>query len=114
MITSIEEAIRRIVSVPELSSKLAYDHFSTPQALPFATYSFDFDTGGADDYSGVQWINFTLELYADPRDIALERKILNSLDDVIIRSSSDYIESERMYQTTFRFRFPDKLTNKNP
>ena len=114
MITSLDEAIKRIAYLDELNGKLAYDHFSTAQALPFACYTFDFDTGGADDYNGVQWINFTLELYADPRDIALERKILNSLDDVIIRSSSDYIESERMYQTTFRFRFPDKLTNKNP
>ena len=113
MINSIEEAIQRIVSVPELSSKLAYDHFTTAQALPFACYTYDFDTGGADDYSGVQWIDFTLELYADPRDMALERKILNSLDDVVTKSSSDYIESERMYLTTFRFRFPYKLTNKN-
>ena len=113
MINSIEEAIQRIVSVPELSSKLAYDHFTSPQALPFACYTYDFATGGADDYSGVQWIDFTLELYADPRDMALERKILNSLDDVVTKSSSDYIESERMYLTTFRFRFPYKLTNKN-
>lgn len=114
MITSLDEAIKRIAYLDELNGKLAYDHFSTAQALPFACYTFDFDTSGADDYNGVQWINFNLELYADPRDIVLERKILNTLADVIVRSSCDYIESERMYQTTFRFRFPDKLTNKNP
>lgn len=114
MITSIEEALRRIAYLDELQGKLAYDHFTTKQTLPFACYTFDFDTSGADDYNGVQWIDFTLELYADPRDIALERKILNTLDDVIIKSGCDYIESERMYVTTFRFRFPDKLTNKNP
>ena len=114
MITSLDEAIKRIAYLDELNGKLAYDHFSTAQALPFACYTFDFDTSGADDYNGVQWINFNLELYADPRDIVLERKILNTLADVIVRSSCDYIESERMYQTTFHFRFPDKLTNKNP
>lgn len=114
MITSLDEAIKRIAYLDELNGKLAYDHFTTAQALPFACYTFDFDTSGADDYNGVQWINFNLELYADPRDIVLERKILNTLADVIVRSSCDYIESERMYQTTFRFRFPDKLTNKNP
>ena len=114
MITSLDEAIKRIAYLDELNGKLAYDHFTTAQALPFACYTFDFDTSGADDYNGVQWINFNLELYADPRDIVLERKILNTLDDVIIKSSCDYIESERMYLTTFRFRFPDKLTNKNP
>ena len=114
MITSLDEAIKRIAYLDELNGKLAYDHFTTAQALPFACYTFDFDTSGADDYNGVQWINFNLELYADPRDIVLERKILNTLADVIVRSSCDYIESERMYVTTFRFRFPDKLTNKNP
>ena len=114
MITSIEEALRRIAYLDELQGKLAYDHFTTKQNLPYACYTFDFDTSGADDYNGVQWIDFTLELYADPRNIPLERKILNTLDDVIIKSSCDYVESERMYVTTFRFRFPDKLTNKNP
>jgi len=114
MINSIEEAIRRIVTITELSNKLAYDHFTTAQTLPFACYTYDFVTDGADDYNGVQWIDFNLELYSDPRDIALERKILTRLDDVVVKSSSDYIESERMYQTSFRFRFPYKLTNNNP
>ena len=114
MIHSIEEAIQRIESIIELTNKLAHDHFSTPQTLPFAVYKYDYDTDGADDYKGVTWIDFTLELYSDPRNIPLEHKILIAFDDTELKTSSDYIESERMYQTTFRFRFPYKLTTTNP
>lgn len=114
MIQSTEEAIQRIDSILELKDKLAYDHFSTPQTLPFAVYTYDFHTDGADDYKGVTWIDFTLELYSDPRDIPLEHKILIVFDDMELKSSCVYIESERMYQTSFRFRFPQKLTNTNP
>ena len=64
MITSLEEAITRLSYIDELKNKLAYDHFSTKQELPFACYTYDFDTSGADDYNGVQWIDFILELYA--------------------------------------------------
>ena len=114
MIQSIEESIQRIESIIELKDKLAYDHFSTPQTLPFAVYTYDYDTDGADDYKGISWIDFTLELYSDPRDIALEHKIFIAFDDVDITSSCEYIEAERMYQTAFRFRFPYKLTTTNP
>ena len=114
MIHSTEEAIQRIESILELQNKLAYDHFTTPQQLPFACYTYDFDTDGTDDYKGVIWIDFTLELSSDPRDIPLEHKILVAFDDTELKTSSDYIEAERMYITTFRFRFPYKLTHMNP
>lgn len=110
MIHSIEEAIKRLETIIELKDKIVYDHFTEPQTLPFAAYTYDFATGGADDYKGIQWIDFELELYSDPRDMNLERKILIVFDDVEITSNSDYIESERMYMTTFRFQFPYKLT----
>lgn len=110
MIRSVEEVLGRLESLPQLQNKIAYDHFSEPQQLPFAAYTFDADTDGADDYKGVAYIDFTLELYADPRDLPLELEILKALDDVEITSDSEYIEAERMYQTTFSFRFPYKLT----
>ena len=108
MIRSVEEVLARLESLPQLHNKIAYDHFSEPQ-LPFAAYTFDADSDGADDYKGVAYIDFTLELYADPRDLPLELEILKALDDVEITSDSEYIEAERMYQTTFSFRFPYKL-----
>ena len=111
MIHSVDEAVERVESILELKNKFVYDHFTTPQQLPFAAYTYDYDTDGADDYKGVQWIDFTLELYSDPRDMDLERKLLIVFDDVEISSSSEYIESERMYMTIFTFRFPYKLTN---
>jgi hypothetical protein len=114
MIHSIKEAIQRIESILELQNKLAYDHFTTPQQLPYACYIYDYETKGADDYTGISWVDFTLELYSESRDIPLEHKILIVFDDMELKSSCVYIESERMYQTSFRFRFPQKLTNTNP
>lgn len=114
MIQSIKEALERVDSILELKNKIAYDHFTEPQELPFACYTYDYDTDGADDYNGVTWIDFTLELYSETRNIPLEHKILIAFDDTELKSSCDYIDSERMYMTTFRFRFPLKLTNPNP
>ena len=110
MIYSVLEAIRRIESISELAGKVAYDHFTEQKALPFAAYNYDFDTSGADDYNGIQWINFRLELYSESRDITLEQKILKAFIDVEIASDSNYIDTERMYMTAFNFRFPQKLT----
>ena len=94
MVHSVQEAIRRIESIIELNDKIAYDHFTKPQTLPFAVYKFDCDSGGADDFKGVIWTDFIIELYSDPRDIALEHKIFIVFDDVDIKSSCEYIEAE--------------------
>lgn len=110
MIHSVLEAIQRIESISELNGKLACDHFTEPKALPFAAYNYDFNTSGADDFNGIQWINFRLELYTDNRDFELEQKILKTFIDVEIASDSNYIDTERMYMTAFNFRFPQKLT----
>lgn len=109
MIHSIQEAIQRIEAISELTGKVVYDHFTTAQTLPFACYLYDFDTSGADDYHGIQWIDFKLELYAEKRDIALESKIIKLFADLEIDSDSEYLSDERMYITVFNFRFPQKI-----
>ena len=110
MIHSVQEAIQRIETISELTCKVVYDHFTTAQQLPFACYLYDFDTSGADDYHGIQWINFRLELYTGIRNFSLENKILKALSDVEITSDSDYLSDERMFITTFDFRFPQKIS----
>lgn len=110
MIESLEIAIERIESIPELKDKVAYDHFSTAQALPFAVYLFTEETDGADSYKGVVWTDFKIELYSETRNIQLERKILSVFSDVKVTTDCDYIKDERMYMTTFSFRFPQKMT----
>ena len=110
MIHSIQEAIQRIEAISELTGKVVYDHFTTAQQLPFACYLYDFDTSGADDYHGIQRINFRLELYTEIRNFPLESKILKELSDVEITSDSDYLSDERMFITTFNFRFPQKIS----
>ena len=109
MIYSIREAITRLETITELSGKIVFDHFTTAQTLPFACYLYDFDTSGADDYKGIQWIDFKLELYAENRDIALESKIIKLFADLEIDSDSKYLSDERMYITVFNFRFPQKI-----
>ena len=109
MIYSIREAITRLETITELSGKIVFDHFTTAQTLPFACYLYDFDTSGADDYNGIQWIDFKLELYAENRDIALESKIIKLFVDNEISSDSEYLSDERMYITVFNFRFPQKI-----
>ena len=83
MITSIEEALRRIAYLDELRNKLAYDHFTTKQTLPFACYHFDFDTSGADDYNGEKEVELdgikygiyrTYEVDKDYVELYCERK----------------------------------------
>ena len=110
MIRSVDEAIARLEYILELKGRIAYDHFETAQQLPYAAYTYDFDTDGADDFKGVQWIDFTLELYSEQRDFPLEHKILIQFDDTPVTSSSEYIKSELMYMTVFKARFPYKLT----
>ena len=110
MVHSVKEAITRLETLTELSGKVVYDHFTTAKTLPFACYLYNSDTSGADDYHGIQWIDFRLELYADPRDISLEEKVLKLFTDVEVDTDTEYLNSERMYITTFAFRFPQKLT----
>ena len=110
MVQSIKEAIQRLEAITELNGKIAYDHFTTAQTLPFAAYKYDFETVGADDYNAVQMIDFTIELYSEIRDFSLEEKIIKAFIDVEIQSDSDYINEERMYQTTFNFTFPQKIS----
>ena len=110
MVQSVKEAISRIEAITELTGKVAYDHFTTAKQLPFAVYNYDFSTGGADDYNSVQYIDFTIELYSETRNFALEEKIIKTFIDVEIQLDSDYINEERMYQTTFNFTFPQKIS----
>jgi hypothetical protein len=110
MVQSVKEAITRIEAITELTGKVAYDHFSEAKQLPFAVYAYDFSTTGADDYNGVQMIEFSLELYSETRNFSLEEKFLKAFVDVVIDSDTEYINEERMYQTVFKFTFPQKLS----
>lgn len=109
MIQNINEVIDRLETIPELYNKVVYDHFTTAQQLPFAAYTYTFITSGADDYKGVQWISFNLELYTEVRDFELEHTILTLLSDVEIQSDCSFLDNEKMYMTTFNFTFPQKL-----
>ena len=110
MVHSVKEAIQRLEAIPELSNKIAYDHFTTAQTMPYAVYIYDFQSTGADDYNGVMMVDFSIELYSDIRLFSLEKKIIEAFVDVEIDSDTEYINDERMFQTVFNFTFPQKLS----
>ena len=68
MVHSVQEAIRRIESIIELNDKIAYDHFTTPQTLPYAVYTYKCDSKGANDFKGI--IAFFIAYYI----ISIKRK----------------------------------------
>ena len=109
MTHTIQEIIGRIDSIPALQGKVVYDHFTTPVNPPFAAYYYTFNTSGADDYNAIQWIDFTLEIYSDPRDIALETTVVKALIDFEIDAETTFISNENMYCTTLTFTFINKL-----
>lgn len=103
MIYTIEEAVNRL---SEVFPRLAYDHFSEPQKLPFACYTFSMNNDGADDRKDIIWVDMDVEVYSDPRCIELEIKTLEILNDTEVETESVYIDDEKMYMTRFSFRFP--------
>lgn len=86
----------------------AYDHFTkdeTPGGPPFICFLYpDSDDFLADDgnYQGIT--DLTIELYADAPDFEKESAVEAALSNaglVYSRSGPNYIDNERMYQTTF-------------
>lgn len=94
--------------LPELEALLpvAYDHFLEPQSLPYALY---LDAGSnnfvADDEVYYKDSYFDLELYTRDKDPLLESQIesiFNVQGIIWTRLATVYIQSEKMYQTTYQ------------
>lgn len=109
MINDPEQIAERLMSIPELGQRIAFDHFSTPQQFPFAVYSFSLSSGGADDMHNLLTADVSVELYQETRDFELEKAILAAFTDVPVLSDSQYIDEEKMYLTEFSFEFFVKI-----
>lgn len=89
-----------------LNIPVAYDHFLTPQALPFITYRAESVTPfDADNKTIFYDNNYELTLCTEYRDFTLEASIEQMLfdNDLPFTKTMTYIESERFYQTNYNF-----------
>ncbi len=89
-----------------LNVPVAYDHFLTPQALPFITYRAESVTPfDADNRTIFYDNNYELTLCTEYRDFDLEQSIERILNDndLPFTKTMTYIESERFYQTIYNF-----------
>lgn len=104
----IEEIPERLMSIGGLGGRVAYDHFSTEQALPFCCYTFDMKTEGADDMHSVRRTSVTVELYQESPDYSLISELLDTFTDVPADCGTVYLDSEKMYMTVMKFEFLQK------
>ena len=91
-----------------LGIPFAYDHFAQGESPdpPFICYLIP-----ASDNFGADWKvyykidQFNIELYTDLKDLSLERKIEEALDEASIfyNKSETWIESESLYEVLYTF-----------
>lgn len=81
---------------------VAYRFFMKPQAPPFVAY---YENGtnnfGADNVAYYGAISYTVELYTEKKDPALERALESCLSPYFWQRSETYIDTEKMYMQIY-------------
>ena len=101
--------MERILSILRgLGIPFAYDHFAQGESPdpPFICYLIPAsDNFSADGKVYYQIDQFNIELYTDLKDLSLERKIEEALDEASIfyNKSETWIESESLYEVLYTF-----------
>ena len=91
-----------------LGIPFAYDHFAQGESPdpPFICYLIPGTTNFSADGVAYYKINqFNIELYTDLKDLSLERKLEEALDEASIfyNKSETWIESESLYEVLYTF-----------
>ena len=91
-----------------LGIAFAYDHFAQGESPdpPFICYLIPGTNNFSADGVAYYKINqFNIELYTDLKDLSLERKIEEALDEASIfyNKSETWIESESLYEVLYTF-----------
>ena len=91
-----------------LGIPFAYDHFAQGESPdpPFIWYLIPGTNNFSADGVAYYKINqFNIELYTDLKDLSLERKIEEALDEASIfyNKSETWIESESLYEVLYTF-----------
>ena len=82
----------------------AYNHFDEPQNLPFICFLYpDNDNFVADNVNYIRVTALSIELYTNDADFDLEAAVeaVLTANELPFTKAQEYIEGERMYQTTF-------------
>lgn len=101
--------MEKILSIlRELGIPFAYDHFAQGESPdpPFICYLIPGTNNFSADGVAYYKINqFNIELYTDLKDLSLERKIEEALDEASIfyNKSETWIESESLYEVLYTF-----------
>lgn len=93
------------VALEQVGVPVAYNHFKSPQELPFICY---LETGtnnlNGDNKVFHKILTVDIELYTEDKDEALEMKIETVLDEQALpweHGGAIFIEDENMYQTVY-------------
>ena len=91
-----------------LGIPFAYDHFAQGESPdpPFICYLIpSSDNFSADGVAYYKINQYKIELYTDLKDLSLERKIDEALDEASIfyNKSETWIESESLYEVLYTF-----------
>ena len=96
----------------ETGIPFAYDHFAEGESPepPFICYLLP----GSDNFAADGKVYFKInevriELYTDRKDISVERKVEDALDDqsIFYNKSEVWISEERLYEVLYSFDVPD-------
>lgn len=83
---------------------IAFDHFKTPQKLPYMVYTIISNNNmPADDKVYYTTPQIQLELYSVSKNMALETTVENVLDGFFYEKDEGYLFDEQMYMVTYQF-----------
>lgn len=99
---------RLIGMLEKMQIPFAYDHFAEGESPepPFVCYLLPgSDNFSADGKAYYKKNKIHLELYTDKKDLAVEQKVEDVLDeyDVFYNKSEVWIESEKLYEVLYNF-----------
>ena len=83
---------------------IAFDHFKTPQALPYLVYIVAGNEEMAADNKTFHYDPvLQLELYTEQKDMDKEATVESIIRDFFYTKEEDYLDDEQMYMVAYRF-----------
>lgn len=83
---------------------IAFDHFKTPQALPYLVYIiYANEQMAADNKTFHSAPMLQLELYTEQKDMTKEATVEAIIDDFFYTKEEEYLDDEQMYMVAYRF-----------
>lgn len=83
---------------------IAFDHFKTPQTLPYLVYIVTTNDGFAADNKTFHIVpELQLELYTEQKDMDKEATVEAIIDDFYYTKEEEYLDDEQMYMVAYRF-----------